>query len=278
MVTRDPEVSRVGSARDSGAGSSFDDFARALASGTFSRRRVLGFLGAAVATSALASPGVAWGRKKPRKKCKKDSHCPPGVQCMDGRCGCSSGDVECGGVCCVAEFCCGGTVCCGNPNKECVDGECRCKEGRAECEGDCCNEGLVCLDETGGKRCCPEEDICEGLCCAGYFEAHACCNGACCPEGENCTNGQCGCGAGSSCPAGESCVPATGTCCPTPRFCPTDFSLTNAICCPEGTECTGNCSSHQQICVTECCPLERVCGGGGQCCPEGTVCRSGACV
>ncbi len=167
-------------------GSSFDDPAKALASGTFSRGTALRLLGAALFGGAAASiPGAAWAKNKPGKPVKK---------------------------------------------------------------------------------CTQIED------CPGYFGPHACCNGRCCAEAENCVNGECGCGTGPSCPKGTQCVPGTGTCCPQDQFCPTDFSTTNAICCPEGTVCTGFCSSFEQTCVTECCPVERACGP--YCCPVGTVCQS----
>jgi hypothetical protein len=261
----------------------FDELAKGLASGTFSRGKALRMVSAVLVGGALASiPGAAWAKKKPgkpKKKCQDFEDCLPGQDCISGECRCGEFTTLCGGVCCETEFCCGGEkkgVCCGNPNTSCVDGECVCNPGLATCNGGCCNEGDVCVPlQGGGVGCCDPGDLCEGNCCPHFFEAHACCSGVCCAEAENCVNGECGCGTGPSCPAGTECVPGTGTCCPTDQWCPTDFSTTNAICCPEGTSCIGNCFSSTQECFTECCPVERICGDGlsVKCCAEGTLCQ-----
>lgn len=267
---------------------SFDALAKGLANGTVSRGKALRWMGGALVGAALASvPGVAWAKKKPgkQKKCKDFTDCPDGQSCIKGTCGCDSGTTLCGGSCCVTEACCGGVngVCCGNPSKTCLNEECVCNPGLFACGESCCSEGEICIE---GGRCCSPEGICGNTCCSGfYFGSLACCEGVCCGEGEVCVNGQCGCGTGPSCPAGTTCL--SGTCCPGTldgdgRYCPQGFSSDtsrNAVCCPEGTVCTGSCSSISQTCNTQCCPLERVCGQDRtECCPEGTICQSGTCV
>jgi hypothetical protein len=264
---------------------SLDELAKGLANGTVSRGKALRWMGGALVGAALASvPGVAWAKPKPgkQKKCKGFEDCQgkvPGSECIGGQCVCGSGTTLCGGVCCVTESCCGGVngVCCGAPNTTCVNGECVCSPGIVACDGGCCAEGYICVPRAGGGESCCPGNTCGGFCCEGYFGPHACCNEVCCAEAENCVNGECGCGTGPSCPAGTECVPGTGTCCPQDQWCPTDFSATNAICCPEGTVCTGNCSSSMQTCVTECCPVDRACGpSNSECCPEGTRCEQTA--
>jgi hypothetical protein len=271
---------------------SFDALAKGLANGTVSRGKALRWMGGALVGAALASvPGVAWAKPKPgkQKKCKDFEDCQgtlPGSECIKGQCVCGSGTTLCGGVCCVTESCCGG-VCCGGGGQICENDVCVCEPGLTACGGGCCPEGAVCFDTAaGGEGCCGSQaNVCGGVCCEVYFGALACCEGVCCGEGEVCVNGQCGCGTGPSCPAGTTCL--SGTCCPGTlggdgRYCPQGFSSDtsrNAVCCPEGTECTGSCSSISQTCNTQCCPLERICGQNRtECCPEGTICSQGACV
>jgi hypothetical protein len=77
----------------------FDELARALASGSLSRRKALRLMGAALVGGALASiPGNAWA--KPNKpagaKCNHDKQCASG-QCVDTRVGrvCGGGGPVC---------------------------------------------------------------------------------------------------------------------------------------------------------------------------------------
>ena len=266
-------------------------------------------MGGALLGAALASfPGMAWADDCRRlgRECRRDSQCCSG-NCVrrgdDKVCSCPEGQSRCGDRCVnlktnerhcgsCSERCGTNQTCC---NGNCVNlqknenhcGRCfnRCAEGQ-ECVGGVCQlagcfptcaPSVPCAEAPGGgRKCCSPEDLCGNKCCSSYFGPLACCEGGCCPEGEACVNGQCGCGSGPSCPAGTTCV--SGSCCPNRRWCPQGFSSTptrDAVCCPEGTECTGFCSSAQGICQAQCCPLERVCGNlRDQCCPEGTQCDS----
>ena len=200
----------------------------------------------------------------------QEEACPAGMSCVSyfrGEAFCCEPNF---GGCCSPEEACG-SECCGF-GETCINGACVCPSQEV-CGGICCSLGETCLThrQFGFPTCCPPEQVCDGVCCQGPLFSGTCCNGVCCPGDESCVNGQCECGTGPSCPAGTTCI--SGSCCPNALLCCSPPSGAIEICCPEGTECVSqDCTGDRA--VSECCPLERVCGGGFECCPEGEVCSS----
>ena len=96
---------------------------------------------------------------------------------------------------------------------------------------------------------------------AGCVAPNVACGAACCPPGEPCVNGRCGCGAGEVfCDVGSAsgCVP--GSCCP-------EGVCTDETCCPAGTAClflrggayACECITGQDTCAGRCCPTGQAC-------------------
>src|SRR5215216_7629958 len=135
---------------------SFDELARALASGSLSRGKALRLMGGLLVGSALGSvPGVAWaadrcseGQTRCGDRCvnlkRNERHC--------GSCSnrCASNQTCCNGRCVNLkrnERHCGscGHRCLGG--QECVRGVCQggCQSGTTECGTQCCQTGETCL-------------------------------------------------------------------------------------------------------------------------------------
>jgi hypothetical protein len=93
---------------------SFDELARGLASGEFSRRKALKLMGAALVGGTLASLGIGeaaadpMGCKRNGKNCKQNAQCCSG-NCSSGICGraCVPDCSPCteGGIQCCSGFC-----------------------------------------------------------------------------------------------------------------------------------------------------------------------------
>jgi hypothetical protein len=131
---------------------SFDELARGLASGEFSRRKALRLMGGLLVGSALGSiPGVAWA---------DDDRCSEGQTRCGERCvNLQRNERHCGSCsnrCRSTQTCCNGR-CVNLQRNERHCGSCsnRCEEGQECVEGVC---GQACLSNslscTDGSQCC----------------------------------------------------------------------------------------------------------------------------
>jgi hypothetical protein len=171
---------------------SFDELAKSLADGKFSRRGMLRMLGGALLGGALASiPGVAWAAKSGCASgvtCTGQC-CAMGATCRKGKgkgCFCPPGQMVCSGVCRDLSTNVNNCGSCGNActgGRSCVGGQCVCPTGTTLCPGnntcvqncpagtaldpnDCqCN---VCPPNMGSLTChvCPADS--EGCLCCGF--------------------------------------------------------------------------------------------------------------
>jgi hypothetical protein len=165
------------SSSGSSIATSFDELAKAMASGTVSRGKALRLMGSALLGAALASvPGVAWADdcRPYGRRCTGDRQCCS-RRCIrnprgDGRiCGCPTGQTRCGDRCVnlqINENNCGrcGKRCAAG--QECVNGMCEsgggCPDGRPPCGGapTCCLPGETCLNGTCANFCTEELSCC----------------------------------------------------------------------------------------------------------------------
>lgn len=99
--------------------------------------------------------------------------CPTGLLDCEQQC-CGSGEICCGGQCCVSTSC-RNNSCCTPPSYHCGD-HC-CPPFSSCCNGQCCSQ--ICVNNV----CCPPERACGAVCCS---------------DGQVCSNGTCfGCGRSS---------------------------------------------------------------------------------
>jgi Stigma-specific protein, Stig1 len=174
------------------ANRTFDELARALASGSISRGKALRLMGGLLVGGALASvPGVAWAG---------DDRCPEGqTRCGDRCVNLKTNERHCGSCrnrCRSTQTCCNGN-CVNLQRSERHCGSCgnRCPAG-SECVGGTCSAvattlfGCLCNDTSGGgnitRFVCRSEDcntleadkhtICDPLCeSAGGFSGLTSC-------------------------------------------------------------------------------------------------------
>lgn len=231
-------------------GRRFDDLTRA-ASAARSRRGALGLVAGAALTAAIAQVNPLAARKKngkgmkKKKKCRKlnqgcsgKKKCCNGLFCVDGTCGCPTGQVVSGGKCinpepvgCASDNDCGVTEVCQNGTcvpepPECVnDGDCKSKEicQNGECvpapcdsDNDCganeiCDDGTcVCpLLELGGECVFPCDSVsdCPGECnsCLGVFPGSGQPRVVCVDQPFNLCDGAIACDQVDECPSGFIC-------------------------------------------------------------------------
>jgi hypothetical protein len=105
---------------------------------------------------------------------------------------------------------------------------------------------------------------------AGCIAPNVACGTACCPPGEPCVDGRCGCAAGEVyCDLGDvaGCLP--GNCCP-------ETACAGETCCPAGTMCLTAGGGELGI-RTACRCITRFDDCAGRCCPTGQACYDGAC-
>jgi len=189
---------------------SFDELARALASGSLSRGKALRLMGGLLVGSALASlPGVAWA---------DDDRCPEGQTRCGERCvNLKTNERHCGSCsnrCRSTQTCCKGRCVnlqknerhCGScsnrcpEGSECVSGECLVQSA---CPSGCggtpeCGSGgqfsCFCLTTTEQTCACVQSASCEGLLICNTSDD--------CPQGTPCVLG---------CPSGKVCQPLCST-------------------------------------------------------------------
>ena len=132
---------------------SFDELARALASGNVSRRKALKWMGGALLGGVLASiPGVAWAAPPE----DRGRPCPKGaIKCRDACCS-SPEDLCCRGVCTHVVF---DRFNCGRCGNECAEGEGCCGERcvplntNQNCGG--CNSACLVTEQCVIDQCQP---------------------------------------------------------------------------------------------------------------------------
>jgi hypothetical protein len=187
-----------------GVGTSLDELAKGLASGTLSRGKALRWMGGALVGAALTSiPGVAWAAKPPS---------PPG----GGGGNCAAGELKCRGICVNPQTNpnnCGGCFkTCGGA-QICTGGQCVCPPGTCLSGGQCINAttttncGPTCATCGTGQGCC------EGTCIELNTVANCgSCNNSCDVQaGEQCLSGRCRCPAGNTLCNGDCVNSACGT-------------------------------------------------------------------
>lgn len=253
----------------------FDALTKHLATGGFSRRRLLRGLGGGLVGAALAvtRAGAAPRCKRAGQHCQTNADCCPaenGTLCTDHVCtACPSGTTLCNGQCIA-------TACAGGQQFDLTTCACTCPTGSTLCGG-------TCVDTAADAQNCGS---CGNAC---TIAGSACINGACaCPLGTtycvgtnscaalgtdaaNC--GNCGhvcaapataCVAGvCSCPAGQVPNPLTGGCCVNA---PNGPCTSNADCC---SNVCGILPQGQQVCF---------CLGSGSSCQFDAQCCFGSCV
>ena len=158
---------------------SFDELARALASGSISRGKALRLLGAALVGGTLASLGMggvaaaAQGDqgenedcKRAGKKCKRNEQCCSG-NCSSGICGeCPTGQEPCGGMCrnsiggsCSSNSqCCSGNCSISGTCQSCTPGTSSCGRVGGFCLANASGAGTTCV--CTDARCVSSCDMC----------------------------------------------------------------------------------------------------------------------
>lgn len=269
MPQREHQNTLDNPSHDSGSRiASFDELTKGLATGAVSRRKVLRWMGSALAGAALASvPGVAWAA------------CPEGQSRCGDRCvNLQTNERHCGS--------------CSN----------RCRSTQTCCKGRCVN--LQRNENHCGScsnRCAEEQECVGGVCQGGCPSGTTLCGGACvsnvCPQGQVFNNSSCQCGCTYTAVAlcGGTCV----------VDCPPDQTLNCSTCqceaglCPSepnffgytfcGGNCVRNCFLADQYINCSTCQCE---GGscpsgyteipypdfGSFCCPNAQVCGTGGAV
>jgi hypothetical protein len=275
---------------------SFDELARGLASGTFSRRKAIKFIAATTLGGILGLSGIGTAFAK-NKTCAQWCAAVFGASTpAAGRC--TSDAAHRTGLCSS----CGAatppsSVCCTRNSSDnctsysgarcpCDSSQClRCDSNTGTCVG--CTSDETCLNGS----CCPNDQVCGSTCCPS---GQTCVNGSCCARDNvcgstclaaPCDSSQClrcdsNTGTCVGCTSDETCL--SGSCCATSQVCGTG---TSTSCCPEGHECVAGvcCTSNNVSCNadSECCSRNCV---NGQCvpCPSGTTpcgtqcCQTGA--
>jgi hypothetical protein len=139
------------------ANRTFDELARALASGSISRGKALRLMGGLLVGGALASvPGVAWAG---------DDRCPEGqTRCGDRCVNLKTNERHCGSCrnrCRSTQTCCGGR-CVNLQRNERHCGSCfnRCDEGEQCVDGMC---AVACISDGNGP-CADPSECCSGNC------------------------------------------------------------------------------------------------------------------
>jgi hypothetical protein len=241
---------------------SFDELARGLASGTFSRRKAIKFIAATTLGGILGLSGIGTAFAK-NKTCAQwcaavfGANTPAAGRCTSdaahGKGLCSS----CGAATPPSSVCCTR-----NSSNNCTS------YSGASCPCDS-SQCLRCDSNTGTCVGCTSDETClSGSCCATSQVCGTGTSASCCPEGQECVAGVCctsnnvSCNADSEC-CSRNCV--NGTCVP----CPSGTTPCGTQCCQTGATCVND----------TCCPNAQVCGTGTSrtCCPEGRVCVSGVC-
>lgn len=224
-----------------------------------------------------------------------NTRCAGGATCVDGRCACPDGQMNCGAGCvdvstdvancgacrnsCGAGGTCAGGACtacgtgltaCGSPSR-CVDT----MSSTLHCGtcGHACPGGAVC--NAGACECPPAApDMCAGMCTDLQSSPYDC--GTCghaCASGAVCVAGTCQC-PGAQVVCGSACVDLTtdtrncGVC---SRACATTFSCVNGAC---------DCARTDTLCGTQCFNLQTNaanCGTCGHNCGPGGACVAGVC-
>jgi hypothetical protein len=227
-----------------GVGTSLDELAKGLASGTVSRGKALRWMGGALVGAALASvPGMAWaeGGRCSTGQTRCNDRCV-NLQTNRNHCGscrnrCASNQTCCKGRCVNLQRNvrhCGTCLHRCEEGEECVNGVCQggggCTGGTTPCGTQCCQPGETCLQ---GLACCPTAQVCGTGTSA-----------ICCPPAASCVNGLCECDDPGALACGDQCVGCEGgtvnseTCL---CECPIGHTLcgtgTSATCCPSGQEC-----------------------------------------
>jgi stigma-specific protein Stig1 len=181
---------------------SFDELARALASGSLSRRKVLRLMGGLLVGSALGSlPGVAWANDDDDRCSEGQTHC--GERCVNLR----TNERHCGSCfnrCRSTQTCCGGR-CVNLQRNERHCGRCfnRCEEGSECVVGECvfrsCTQPFVTcgLSSDLVNPCICRTEANTGQLFCGE-PVHLACSRSCtstsdCPTGTRCQEGDTGC-------------------------------------------------------------------------------------
>ena len=146
--------------------SSFDELARGLASGEFSRRKALKLMGAALVGGALASLGMGEAGADP---CKRDGKvCKKSTQCCSGNCDMSSGTGICTAACPSGQVMCGGRCVsntCRDPGQTFNTTTCQCEPTGTTEYGCPCNDGtFFSACRTGGCEFETRLAVCAPLC------------------------------------------------------------------------------------------------------------------
>ncbi len=176
-----------------------------------------------------------------------------------------------GDFCTVGEMCTAGTCGGGVPNS--------------------CNDGNPCTDDSCSGGACVNDPIADG---------NSCDDGAWCTEGETCTGGLCGGGAGRDCSDGDACTAdgcnevadacmnnpvADGTACDDNDACNVGETCTGGACgggappvCDDGNDCTQDSCSDPIGCVNDPVPMNGLACDDGLYCNENEVCGGGICA
>lgn len=224
------------------------------------------------------------------------SFCAPGLECVDGACGCAGRGDLCFGALCMdlqqSRVSCG--VClqgCGVSGTACRAGQCVCPPGQKVCGTSCVD---VATDAANcgdcGQACSGATPKCERGACVAACSGAACGDGRCwdtatdarhcgagctrCADDQVCEAGTCSCPAGAESCSGECTVTATD-----PLNCGSCGTA-----CAAGESCVaGQCTCQGKLtrCGATCAVLSddpANCGACGTACGAGEVCANGTCA
>jgi hypothetical protein len=185
------------SSSGSSIATSFDELAKAMASGTVSRRKALRLMGAALVGGTLASLGIGEAAadlcKRNGKVCKKNT------QCCSGNC--SKSGTSSSGTCADAPPTCGaiGATC--SVNTDCCSGRCAsgvcaepCPSDRVLLSNGSCARSCTSVNECLAAGCDPTHTDCEvefgtgASYCRNSGGLSDCTSTAACPTGQFCVS------------------------------------------------------------------------------------------
>ncbi|HNV00880.1 MAG TPA: hypothetical protein PKK60_00430, partial [archaeon] len=182
--------------------------------------------------------------------------------------GCPDGSTSCGSVCCDSSHPCCGTFCC-NENHQCANsnlGIC-CHNSYTVCNDGppyswlppgsgpssyCCPQGQTCNKGVCKEICQPDEEECNGSCCAGdCLDTPS--GKKCCSEGDVICGDSC-CGPNEECDYQKICNSG---------YCVSSSNIGGDLVCKPIDSCNNNddcsCPNGQEMCNGSCCDIGK-CG------------------
>ena len=254
-------------------GNWFDEAARGLAAGTYSRRDVLRVGGRTAGGALVAALTIPLTAVASRTICPDGHHCGGKTKCCGRDCCDNSSETCCGGKCFpVAHGICCKDDCCDPGSEQCCEGRCVAKE-RTCCQGHianlgeelckpneaCCREASrgVCYDPDKETCCFPGRLCAHGQCCG--YSGECCEQKYCCDDRICCGKDKPQCCDGTCCGADDTCLQTTHgrRCCGPGQVwcggqCCNKLDCLGDICEGSGSTCVDNCPPDYKCCAGSC--------------------------